>query len=156
MSLLGMTGVVIGAYLAAGRTGSVAACLVLGVSPWTTLIVALVMDFIQIPVYGLLMELSSRHMPLPERVRGWGERKARKLRERLDRQRNLLKYRPLSVIVVSSVPMRGFGVLSACILASLFGYSRTSGTLLIMAGSFTGASLSVLIFFWPARWIHGF
>ena len=155
MSLLGMTGVVLGAYLAAGRTGSVAACLVLGVSPWTTLIVALFMDFVQIPVYGLLIELSSRHIPLPEHVRGWGERKAQKLRERLERRRNLLKYRPLSVIAVSAAPMRGFGVLSACILASLFGYSRTSGTLLIMAGSFIGASLSILVLFWPARWIHG-
>ena len=65
MSLLSQSGLIFVAYLAAGRVGAIATCLILGISPWETLFIALLIDGCQIPVYGLM--LFNRHRkPLTE------------------------------------------------------------------------------------------
>jgi len=157
MSLLELSGLIVAAYLAAGRTGSIATCLVLGITPLETLVIVLLMDMVQMPVYGFLLEASHRHIPLPERLRMWVKHRAQKIRERMEGKRylkRLARYQPLAVIAVSTIPFRGFGVFSACILAFMLGYGRFTAASLIISGSFIGSLLSILIFFFPARWFN--
>ncbi|MCP4666883.1 MAG: small multi-drug export protein [Deltaproteobacteria bacterium] len=156
MSLLKAGSLVVAAYLAAGRTGSVATCLYLGIAPLETLIIALFMDIVQIPVYGLLIQASHKYIRMPRRFRAWIEERSRKIKERSEKGayfKRLTHFKPLAVMVVSTIPFRGFGVFSACILAFLMGYRRSLSTLLIMCGSFIGAVLTILVFFFPARWL---
>jgi uncharacterized membrane protein len=158
MSLLKVSGLILAAYLAAGRTGSVATCLYLGLKPHETLIIALLMDLIQIPVYGLILTLSGRFIKVPERVRKWIDHRTQAIQRRIQSGPNwkrLSRYRPLAVIAVSIIPFRGFGVFSACILAFIMGYGRVAGTCLIMSGSLVGAVVTTLVFYHPARWLSG-
>lgn len=157
MSLLELSGLIVAAYLAAGRTGSIVTCLVLGITPLETLVIALLMDMVQMPFYGFLLEASHRHIALPERFRMWVKHRSQKIRERMEGKRylkRLARYKPLAVIAVSTIPFRGFGVFSACILAFMLGYGRFAAASLIISGSFIGSLLSILIFFFPARWFN--
>lgn len=157
MSLLELSGLIVAAYLAAGRTGSIATCLVFGITPLETLVIALLMDMVQMPFYGFLLETSHRHIPLPERFRMWVNHRSQKIRERMEGKRylkRLARYQPLAVMVVSTIPFRGFGVFSACVLAFMLGYGRLVAASLIISGSFIGSLLSILIFFFPARWFN--
>jgi len=154
MSLLSQSGLIMAAYLATGRVGAIATCLILGISPWETLIIAMLIDLFQIPVYGFTLETSKKHMILPERFQKWIKTKAEKFKTRVLEKRfwqSVLRYQPVALVVVSIVPFRGFGVLSACILAVMLGYGRFHGTVLIMAGSFIGSFLSVGAIFFPGR-----
>jgi uncharacterized membrane protein len=156
MSLLKAGSLIVAAYFAAGRTGSVATCLYLGIAPLETLIIALFIDVVQIPVYGLLLQASHRFMRLPRRFRVWIEERSQKLKERIEKGtywKRLTRFQPLAVVAVAIIPFRGFGVFSACILAFIMGYPRFVSTLLIMCGSFVGALLTILVFFFPARWL---
>ena len=155
MSLLSQSGLIMTAYLAAGRVGAVATCLILGISPWETLIIAMLIDLFQIPIYGLALETSKRHMLLPERFQKWINKKSEKFKARIQEKKfwqSVLRYQPLALVVVSIVPFRGFGVLSACILAVMLDYGRIHGTILIMAGSFIGSVVSVWAIFSPGRY----
>lgn len=158
MSLLTLSSLILAAYLAAGRTGSIAVCLYWGINVWETLIIVLVIDIIQIPLYGLLIEAFQRHVVLPERFRRSITHRFKKVEERMERKeywKRLTRVKPLSVVAVSLIPFRGFGIFSACILSLLLGYNRFAGTFLIMSGSFIGSLLSVAILFMPARWLSG-
>lgn len=153
--MLTQSGLIMTAYLAAGRVGAVATCLVLKISPWETLIIAMLIDLLQIPAYGIMLETSKRHIVLPERFQMWIKKKSEKFKRRVLEKRfwqKVLHYQPMAVVVVSFVPFRGFGVLSACILAMMLGYGRLHGTALIMAGSFIGSLVSVWVIFFPGRY----
>jgi len=157
MSLLNTCCLVFAAYLAAGRTGSIAACLVLGIGPWQTLGIALTMDYFQIPLYGLLIEASQRRMALPGRFREWIQRKSDKLHKRMQHSglwKRLARFRHLPVVMVAILPFRGGGVFSACVLARMMGYSRVAGTCLIMCGSVAGSCITLAVLYFPARWLH--
>jgi uncharacterized membrane protein len=158
MSLLNTCCLVFAAYLAAGRTGSIAACLVLGVGPWQTLGIALVMDYVQIPVYGALIEASQRRMALPGRFQEWVRKKFEKLQNRMQNSgllKPLTRFRHLPVVVLAILPFRGGGIFSACVVAFMMGCSRVAGTCLIMAGSVAGACITLAVLYFPARWVHG-
>ena len=155
MSVLSQSGIIFTAYVAAGRVGAVAACLLLGISPWETLIIAVLIDLFQIPVYGLALETSKKHMALPKRFQNWVDRKSKKLSIRVQEKnywRKLLRYRHMAIIIVTTVPFRGFGVLSATILAVMLGYGRIHGTILIVTGSIIGSLFSVWAIFFPGRY----
>ncbi len=156
MSLLKVGSLIAAAYLAAGRTGSVATCLYLGIEPLETLLIALLIDIVQIPVYGLLLQASNRFIKLPRRFRAWIEERSRKIKELIEKtayRKRVTHFKPLAVVAVSTIPFRGFGVFSACILAFIMGRRPFESTLLIMCGSFVGALLTILVFFFPARWL---
>ncbi len=156
--MLSQGGMILGAYLAAGRTGSIATCLLLGFTPWHTLIIALFMDLLQIPVYGFMLESTRKHVSLPKRVEKWIEKRTHKMRTFFHEKvsgRGWARFRPFAIMAVSGIPMRGFGVLSACILALAMGYRRFSGTCLIMAGSLVSSLVIILLCFYPVRWVHG-
>ena len=155
MSLLSQSGIILTAYLAAGRLGAVAACLFLEISPWVTLLIAVLIDFFQIPVYGLTLETSKKHLILPERFQTWADRKSKLFRTRIQGKKywqNLLKFRPVGVIVVTTVPFRGFGVLSATVLAVMLGYGRFKATALILIGSIIGSLFAIWAFLIPGRY----
>jgi uncharacterized membrane protein len=156
MSLLKASSLIVAAYLAAGRTGSVATCLYLGIDPLETLIIALFIDIVQVPVYGILLQASNRIIKLPRRFQAWIEERSRKIKDRIERGafwKRFNRFKPLAVVAVTIIPFRGFGVFSACILAFIMGYRRLVSTLLILCGSFLGALMTILVFFFPARWL---
>ena len=159
MSLLSQSGIILTAYLAAGRLGAVTACLFLGISPWMTLIIAVLIDFFQIPVYGLTLETSRKHLILPERFQDWANRKSELFRTRIQEKKywqNLLHFRHVGLIVVTTVPFRGFGVLSATVLAVMMGFGRFKATALILIGSIIGSLLAIWLILIPGRYFGVF
>jgi hypothetical protein len=78
---------------------------------------ALAYDYVQIPVYGAILEHSSRSFfPV-----GWLKRKADHVLARMDER-----------------PIRGFGILSGSIVSFFLKKGRVEGTVLLMTGSFIG------------------
>jgi uncharacterized membrane protein len=98
---------------------------------------ALVYDYVQIPVYGAILEHSSKKF-FPVR---WLTRKADRLMTSI-KERPLLKKMmslgDVGLILLSALPIRGFGILSASIVSFFMKKGRSEGTLLMMTGSFIG------------------
>lgn len=157
MSLFKIFGIVFAAYVTAGRTGAILACLLVKYSWWETLVIAFLIDLFQLPIYQFLIETSSRYIPVPARLRQWFQKTYEKATARFqgDFWTRWAQYRPLAVIAVSGIPMKGFGVLSAVILAALFQYSRWQAAVWVMLGSLAGASLTVAIFYLPLKGLIG-
>jgi uncharacterized membrane protein len=98
---------------------------------------ALVYDYVQIPVYGAILEHSSKKF-FPVR---WLTRKADRIIHSLN-ERPLLKkimaLGDLGLILLSALPIRGFGILTASIVSFFLKKGRTKGSILMMTGSFLG------------------
>jgi uncharacterized membrane protein len=98
---------------------------------------ALVYDYVQIPIYGAILEQSSKKFfPMT-----WLTRKADKVLANLNEKPLLKKVMSLGdvgLILLSALPIRGFGILSASIVSFFLKKGRMKGTLLLMAGSFIG------------------
>jgi len=98
---------------------------------------ALAYDYVQIPVYGVILEHSSKKF-FPVR---WLVRKADRVMTSI-RERPLLKKMmslgDVGLILLSALPIRGFGILSASIVSFFMKKGRSEGTLLMMTGSFIG------------------
>ena len=98
---------------------------------------ALAYDYVQIPVYGIILEHSSRSF-FPVR---WLKKKADHVLSHLD-QRPILKrvmsLGDMGLILLSALPIRGFGILSASIVSFFLKKGRVEGTVLLMTGSFIG------------------
>jgi len=158
MPVLSLIGIIFAAYLAAGRVGAVAACLVAGVAPLHIFFIVIVMDLCQIPVYGILLEKSQWHKMLPDRLQQWARVRSEKIKGRMEASSlwsRLSRFHPMAVVAVSLLPLRGFGIFSACILSYMLNLNRVYATILIMAGSFIGTTLSIMVFYFPARWLDG-
>jgi len=98
---------------------------------------ALVYDYVQIPVYGMILEHSSKSF-FPVR---WLKKKTDHVLTRLDERPILKKVMSLGnvgLILLSALPIRGFGILSASIVSFFLKKGRTEGSLLLMTGSFIG------------------
>ena len=98
---------------------------------------ALVYDYVQIPVYGIILEHSSRSF-FPIR---WLKRKTDNVLTHLDERPVLKKMMSLGnvgLILLSALPIRGFGILSGSIVSFFLKKGRAEGTLLLMTGSFIG------------------
>jgi uncharacterized membrane protein len=98
---------------------------------------ALAYDYVQIPIYGMILEHSSRSFfPI-----GWLKRKSDHFLTHLNERPILKKVMSLGnvgLILLSALPIRGFGILSASIVSFFLRKGRTEGTLLLMTGSFVG------------------
>ncbi len=98
---------------------------------------ALAYDYVQIPVYGMILEQSSKRF-FPVR---WVKRKADRMLARLN-ERPLLKrvvsMGDIGLVIISALPIRGFGILSASIVSFFLRKGRREGTILLMIGSFIG------------------
>jgi len=98
---------------------------------------ALAYDYVQIPFYGMILEHSSRSF-FPIR---WLKKKTDHFLTHLDERPILKKVMSLGdvgLILLSALPIRGFGILSASIVSFFLKKGRTEGTLLLMTGSFIG------------------
>jgi uncharacterized membrane protein len=97
----------------------------------------LVFDYVQIPIYGLILEHSSRSF-FPIR---WLKRKTDDVLAHMDERPILKKVMSLGnvgLILLSALPIRGFGILSASIVSFFLKKGRAEGTVLLMTGSFIG------------------
>jgi uncharacterized membrane protein len=98
---------------------------------------ALVYDYVQIPVYGILLERSSRSF-FPIR---WLKKKTDHFLTHLNERpfvKKVMSLGNVGLILLSALPIRGFGILSASIVSFFLKKGRTEGTLLLMTGSFIG------------------
>ena len=99
-------------------------------------------DYVQIPVYGAILEHSSKKFFA---IR-WLTKKADKVLTRMN-QRPLLKkvmsLGDVGLILLSALPIRGFGILSASIVSFFLKKGRMKGTILLMTGSFLGIFIIV-------------
>ena len=98
---------------------------------------ALVYDYVQIPVYGAILEHSSKRF-FPIR---WLTRKAERVMNSLNERPLLKKIMSLGdvgLILLSALPIRGFGILSASIVSFFLRKGRIKGSILVMIGSFLG------------------
>ncbi len=98
---------------------------------------ALAYDYVQIPVYGAILEHSSRKF-FPVR---WLTRKADRIILSLNERPLLKKIMALGdvgLILLSALPIRGFGILTASIVSFFLKKGRTKGSILMMTGSFLG------------------
>ena len=98
---------------------------------------ALAYDYVQIPVYGIILEQSSKSF-FPVR---WLKRKSDHFLGHLDERPILKRVMALGnvgLILLSALPIRGFGILSGSIVSFFLGKGKFEGTLLLMTGSFIG------------------
>lgn len=98
---------------------------------------ALGYDYVQIPVYGVILEHSSRKFFA---IR-WLTRKTDRVITSLNERPLLKKVMSLGdvgLILLSALPIRGFGILSASIVSFFLKKGRIEGTILLMTGSCLG------------------
>jgi len=98
---------------------------------------ALAYDYVQIPVYGMILEHSSRKF-FPVQ---WLTKKTERVLASLNERPLLKKMRSMGnvgLVLLSALPIRGFGILSASIVSFFLKKGKTEGTLLLMTGSFLG------------------
>lgn len=98
---------------------------------------ALAYDYVQIPVYGVILEHSSKKFFA---IR-WLARKSDRVLSNLNERPLLKKVMSLGdvgLVLLSALPIRGFGILSASIVSFFLKKGRVEGTILLMTGSFLG------------------
>ena len=99
--------------------------------------VALAYDYVQIPVYGIILEHSSKNF-FPVR---WLKNKTDHFLTHLNERpilRKMMSLGNVGLILLSALPIRGFGILSASIVSFFLRKGRMEGTVLLMTGSFIG------------------
>jgi uncharacterized membrane protein len=103
---------------------------------------ALAYDYVQIPVYGMILEHSSKKF-FPIR---WLTRKTDRVISSLNERPLLKKVMSLGnvgLVLLSALPIRGFGILSASIVSFFLKKGRIEGTILLMVGSCIGILIIV-------------
>src|SRR4030043_1647093 len=88
---------------------------------------ALAYDYVQIPIYGIILEHSSRRF-FPIR---WLKKKIDHFLTHLDEKpflKKVMSMGDIGLILLSALPIRGFGILSASIVSFFLKKGRTEGT----------------------------
>jgi uncharacterized membrane protein len=124
-----------------GRTASVVFAIINHLPLHFYLPLALVYDFLQIPVYGYLLESSSR-IPFLRWLGTWVQRASATWQQRKLVQK-VSSWGDVGIVLLCALPIRGFGVLSATILSYLLGRNRVKGTILLLMGSLLGILLTL-------------
>ena len=122
-----------------GRTASVVFAIINHLPLYVYLPLAWGYDFVQIPVYGFVLERSSR-IPFLR----WVGTRVKQATESWQRRKFVQKvssWGNVGVILLCALPIRGFGVLSATVLSYLLGNDKVKGTVLLLAGSLLGIFL---------------
>jgi uncharacterized membrane protein len=120
-----------------GRSFSVLFAIINQMSIFLYFPLALAYDYFQIPVYGMILEHSSKSF-FPVR---WLKKKTDHVLARMDERPILKKVMSLGnmgLILLSALPIRGFGILSASIVSFFLKKGKMEGTVLLMTGSFIG------------------
>ena len=98
---------------------------------------ALAYDYVQIPVYGAILEHSSKRF-FPVR---WLQKKADRASSYMSDKpffKKMLALGNVGLILLSALPIRGFGILSGSIVSFFMKKGKWEGTILLMIGSFLG------------------
>jgi len=98
---------------------------------------ALAYDYVQIPVFGMILEHSSRKFFALR----WLTRKTDRVLASLNERpllKKMMSLGDLGLILLSALPIRGFGILSASIVSFFLKKGKVEGTILLMTGSFVG------------------
>ena len=124
-----------------GRTASVVFAIINHLPLHFYLPLAWGYDFVQIPVYGFMLERSSR-IPFLR----WLGTRAKQASETWQRKRlvqRVSSWGDVGIVLLCALPIRGFGVLSATVLSYLLGKNKLKGTVLLLMGSFLGILLTL-------------
>ena len=124
-----------------GRTASVVFAIINHLPLYVYLPLAWGYDYVQIPVYGFILERSSR-IPFLRWV-GTRVKQASEAWQRRKLVQKVSSWGNVGVVLLCSLPIRGFGVLSATVLSYLLGKDRVKGTVLLLVGSLLGISLTL-------------
>jgi len=125
-----------------GRTASVVFAVINHLPLHLYLPLAWVYDYVQIPVYGFILERSSR-IPFLRWVGTWVKRVSETWRQRKLVQK-VSSWGNVGIVLLCALPIRGFGILSATVLSYLLlGKNRVKGTVLLLIGSLLGISLTL-------------
>ncbi len=150
--LIADIGIVFTSYLGLGRTGAIISSFYLQQNIGLTLVLSLILDFGQIPVYGFLLESTAKHTSFGRKMDVWMARKRLLWDKRLDGDGfwvKMAKIQPVAIILVAMIPVRGCGIISACVLCYMLGVGRIYCTVLVMTGSLLGAGLTLAILYQP-------
>ncbi len=150
--------IVFASYLALGRTGAIISSFYLHENVVQTLVISLMLDFGQIPVFGFFLESTIKHTGFGRKIDYWIDGKRVLWDQRMNGGGFWAKVgqmQPLAIILVSMIPVRGCGIISACVLCFMMGMSRIYCTVLIMTGSVLGACVTLALLYEPIRLIHG-
>jgi uncharacterized membrane protein len=126
-----------------GRTASVVFAIINHLPLHFYLPLAWVYDYVQIPVYGFILERSSR-IPFLR----WVGTRVKQASEAWQRKRLVQKvssWGNVGIVLLCALPIRGFGVLSATALTYLLGKDRVKGTALLLMGSMLGIALTLAL-----------
>jgi uncharacterized membrane protein len=97
---------------------------------------ALGYDLAQIPLYGFILERFSEKLPFR-----WARKQVERIQRRM-KEKSLLRWissmGDLGIILISALPIKGFGIHSGSVFCFLIGKRRLEGTLLLMTGSVLG------------------
>lgn len=124
-----------------GRTASVVFAIINHLPLHFYLPLAWGYDYVQIPVYGFILEHSSR-IPFLR----WVGRRLKQASETWQQKRLVQKvssWGNVGIVLLCALPIRGFGVFSATVLSYLLGKDRVKGTVLLLIGSLLGISLTL-------------
>jgi uncharacterized membrane protein len=124
-----------------GRTASVVFAIINHLPLHLYLPLALGYDYVQIPVYGFILENSSR-IPFLRRL---GTRVKEGSEAWLQRRlvQRVSSWGDVGIVLLCAFPIRGFGILSATVLTYLLGKNRVKGTVLLLLGSMLGILLTL-------------
>ncbi len=120
-----------------GRSFSVLFAILNQMSVFLYVPLALAYDYIQIPVYGIILEQSSKRF-FPVR---WLQKKADRILSYMNEKplfKRILALGNVGLILLSALPIRGFGILSGSIVSFFMKKGKFEGTLLLMTGSVIG------------------
>ena len=124
-----------------GRTASVVFAIINHLPLHFYLPLAWGYDYVQIPVYGFILERSSR-IPFLR----WVGTKVKRTSDAWQKRKLVQKvssWGDVGIVLLCALPIRGFGILSATVLTYLLGKNRVKGTVLLLMGSMLGISLTL-------------
>ena len=124
-----------------GRTASVVFAIINHLPLHFYLPLAWGYDYVQIPVYGFILERSSR-IPFLRWV-GTRVKRASEAWQKRKLVQTVSSWGDVGIVLLCALPIRGFGVLSATVLTYLLGKNRVKGTVLLLMGSILGISLTL-------------
>jgi len=100
---------------------------------------ALGYDYVQIPIYGYLLERFSEQFPFR-----WARKQVERMQRRMQEKwllRWISSLGNLGIILLSALPIKGFGILSGSVFSFIMGKRRFEGSFLLMVGSLLGIAI---------------
>ena len=125
-----------GLHFTCGRTVSMVYAIINHLPLFYYVPLALGYDLAQIPVYGYILERFSEKFPFR-----WARKQAERMQGRMQ-ERRLFRWISsmgnLGIILISALPIKGFGIHSGSVFCFLMGKKRVEGSLLLLTGSVLG------------------